>query len=374
MNVPLSIPNIGEEEISLVTQVLRSGWLAHGPKTKQFEEEFAKYMGTKFAISMNSCTSALHLAIQGAGLKGEVIVPSFTFSASANAIINAGCKPVFAEVRHDTCNIDPQKIPEKITRKTAGIMPVHYAGQSCEMDEIMEIAEKHGLAVIEDSAETIGGEYGGRKTGTFGTGCFSFFPTKNMTTGEGGMVTTDDPELAEKINVLKAHGMSTSTYEREKKERPWLRASIAAGYNFRMCDVLSAIGIAQLKKLDGMNELRRRHAKYLNKGLSGIEGIETPVESRKAKHVYQMYTIKVDTGRINRERFIAGLREKGIGASVHFDPPVHLQPLYMSMGCRKGDFPVTEKIAESIVTLPMYPALARKELDYIISSVEELAI
>ncbi len=371
MNIPLCIPNIDEEEISLVTDVLESGWLAHGPKTKEFESEFAKYMGVKYASSMNSCTSALQLTIEALGLEGEIIVPSFTFSASANSIINAGCKVVFGEIDYETCNIDPGKIEELITDKTVGIMPVHFAGQSCNMDEIMEIARRHDLAVIEDSAETIGGEYGGKKVGTFGIGCYSFFPTKNMTTGEGGMITTDDDEIAGKINVLKAHGMSSSTYEREKKERPWLRASIEAGYNFRMCDVLSAIGIVQLKKLDKMNDLRREHASYLNKYLGDIEAIETPVEIDKAKHVYQMYTIKLDTRKISRTNFISKLRKDGIGANVHFDPPVHIQPFYQSLGWKKGDLPVTEKVSESIVTLPMYPQLRKSELDHIIDGVKK---
>ena len=371
MKIPLCIPDIDHEEINLVTEVLKSGWLTHGPKNKQFEEDFAKYMGVRHAVTLNSCTSALHLAIQAQGLKGEVIVPSFTFSASANSIVNAGCKPIFAEIDYDTCNIDPQKIKEKITKKTVGIMPVHFAGQSCKMDEIMEIAEKHSLAVIEDAAETIGGEYAGKKAGTFATGCYSFFPTKNMTTGDGGMLTTNDDNIAEMVNVLKGHGMSSTTFERERKEKPWLRASIAAGYNFRMCDILAAVGIVQLKKLDRMNDLRRKHAAYLNKELSGIQQIELPVEDRKAKHVYQMYTVKLDTNMVNRGAFLAKLKDKGIGASVHFDPPVHLQPYYMKMGWKKGDFPVTEKVSDSIVTLPMYPGMKKEELDYMISMIED---
>ena len=373
MKIPLCIPYVGKEELDLVAEVLNSGWLAHSPKSKQFERDFAAYVGTKHASTMNSCTSALHLAIQASGLRGEIIVPSFTFSASANAIVTAGCRPVFAEAEYGTCNIDPSKIEEKITGKTCAIMPVHFAGQSCRMDEIMEIAQKHSLTVIEDSAETIGGEYAGRKTGSFGIGCFSFFPTKNMTTGEGGMLTTSDDSLMEKVNVLKAHGMSGSTYERKKKEKPWLRASIEAGYNFRMCDVLAAIGVVQLSKLDEMNGLRRRHAAYLNKELGGIDGLEIPEEAPKAKHVYQMYTVKMDTKRIDRTSFISKLREAEIGASVHFDPPVHLQPYYQSMGYKEGDFPVTERIAKSIVTLPMYPGLGKEELDYLVSSVEAAA-
>jgi len=363
MKIPLCIPYIDEEEMALVKEVLDSGWLAHGPKTKQFEEVFAKYIGVKKAISVNSCTSALQLAIIAKELKGEIIVPSFTFMASANAIVTSGCKPVFADIDYKTCNIDPDEIRKKITEKTAAIMPVHFAGQSCDMKEIMEIAEKHNLVVIEDSAECIGGTFDNKKAGSFGIGCFSFYPTKNITTGEGGMLTTNDGKLAEKIAALKAHGVLTSTFERERERRPWLRAATYAGYNFRLCDVLSAIGIVQLKKLDKMNELRRKHAAYLNNELKGVEEIELPYESEKCKHVYQMYTIKLKN---NRDEFVMKLRENRIGASVHFDPPVHTQPFY------KGSYnlPVTEKVSEIILTLPMYPGLKKEQLKYIVDTIK----
>ena len=369
MNIPLCIPYIGEEEYEVVKGVLESGWLAHGPKNKEFEENFAKYIGVKKAISQNSCTSSLQLVLQAQGIKGEVILPSFTFVASANAIVNAGCKPVFADIEHDTCNIDPEQIKKKITDKTKAIMAVHFAGQSCKMDEIMEIANEHGLMVIEDSAECIGGLFNEKKTGSFGIGCFSFYPTKNLTTGEGGMITTNDEILANKISALTAHGIPKSTFERDKQEKPWIRAAKYPGYNYRLCDILAAIGLVQLKKLDKMNESRRKHAQYLNKGLENIEAIETPVELGKCKHVYQMYTIKLLSNHIDRTKFITKLRENGIGASVHFDPPVHLQPYYLSFGY-KGKLPVTEKVSNSIVTLPMYPQLKKEELDYMISSVE----
>jgi len=367
MKIPLCKPFIGDEEIQLVQEVLKSGWLAHGPKTKQFEQDFAKCIGVKKAVSLNSCTSALYLALKALDIKGEIILPSFTFVASANAIVTAGAKPVFADIDYDTCNINPREIEKKITDKTEAIMPVHFAGQSCRMDEIMEIAEKNNLMVIEDSAEAIGATFKGKKTGSFGIGCFSFYPTKNITTGEGGMVTTNDEELANIISTLRAHGISSSTFEREKKQKPWLRAAVLAGYNFRLCDVLAAIGVVQLKKIDEMNEKRRKHAEYLSKNLKS-DKIDLPVEDKDCKHVYQMYTIKVKG--INRTTFVRKLNDKGIQASVHFDPPVHLQPYYLNMDC-KGKLPVTEKVSDSIVTLPMYPSMTKEELDYIITSVEE---
>ena len=247
-------------------------------------------------------------------------------------------------------------------------MPVHFAGQSCNMEEIMEIAEKHNLIVIEDSAECVGGTFNNKKTGSFGIGCFSFYPTKNMTTGEGGMITTDDEKLAEKIAALKAHGVQTSTFEREKKQRPWLRVATYAGYNFRLCDILSAIGIIQLKKLDKMNDLRRKHAAYLNKNLKELDRVEIPIESEKCKHVYQMYTIKLKN--YNRTEFIKKLKEKEIMASVHFDPPVHKQHYYKNKF--NNSLPITEKISDSIVTLPLFPQLKKEELDYMISSIREI--
>ena len=366
MKIPLCTPDIGEKELKAAAEVLKSGWLADGPKSKEFEEKFAKYIGTKHAITLNSCTSALFLALKAQGIVGDVIMPSFTFVASANAAVTAGAQPIFADVDYDTCNIDIDKLQEMITPATEAIMPVHYAGQSANMKAIMDIAEDNDLKVIEDSAETIGGTFAGKKTGTFGVGCFSFYPTKNIATGEGGMVTTDDEKLAKDISRLKAHGVDKSAYEREQSERPWYRAATAAGYNFRMPDVLAAIGAVQMEKIDEMNDKRRAHAQYLTKNLVD-DNIDVPVETKDCKHVYQMYTIKVKG--IDRNSFVKALRKEGIGASVHFDPPVHKQPYYLAF--RKGTMDVTEKVAESIVTLPMFPSLTREELDFIIETVEK---
>jgi len=364
--IPLCKPFFSNEEIEVVAEVLRSGWVAHGKYNEELEERFAKYIGVKHAICLNSCTSALLLAIEASGLKGEVILPSFTFVASANAIVKAGCKPVFVDIDYDTCNIDPSKIEEKITDKTVAIMPVHFAGQSCMMDEIMEIAEKYDLVIIEDSAEAIGAEYKGKKTGSFGIGCFSFWATKNMTTGEGGMLTTDDDELAEKVRLLRGHGNPTTTWEREGKKMPWKRDCVLPGYNFRMSNILAAIGVVQLKKLDKMNEMRRKLAKYYDKNLD-FDEIDKPVELKECKHVYQMYTIKVKG--IDRDEFVLKLREKGIGASVHFDPPVHLTSYYRER--YKVSLPITERVSRTIVTLPLYPGMTHEEQDRVIQAIEE---
>lgn len=370
MKIPLCIPNIDNAELKAIAEVLKSGWLTDGPKNKEFEDKFAEYIGTKKAITLNSCTSALQLALEVLSIRGEVILPSFTFVASANAIVKAGATPVFADIDYDTCNISADDIVSRITKNTEAIMAVHFAGQSCQMDKIMDIAGKYNLKVIEDSAETIGGTFKDKKTGAFGIGCFSFFPTKNMTTGEGGMLTTNDEAIAHKIRTLAGHGIAKGAFGRQKEQEPWFREASVAGYNYRMSSLLAAIGVEQLKKIDAMNERRRENSAYLNNRIK-FDEVVTPVEAENCKHVYQMYTIKLKN--IGRTRFIMELRDKGIMASVHFTPPVHLQEYYRNVyKYKKGVLPVTESVSETIVTLPMYPQLNRKELDYMVESIGEV--
>ncbi len=371
MKIPLCKIYTDNNEIRAIKEVLKSGWLAHGPKNKEFEKMFAEYIGVKHAITMNSCTSALQLAIEAQNITGEIIVPSFTFVASVNAIVVAGARPVFVDIKNDTCNIDASKIEKSISNNTQAVMVVHYGGQSCDMDPVLNIARKHKLIVIEDSAETIGGEYKGKKTGSFATGCFSFFPTKNITTGEGGILTTNDDKLAEKVSALMSHGILSTTLKREKQKKTWLRAATYAGYNYRMSDILAAIGVEQLKRIDRLNNRRRKHAAYLTKKLGEIPEIQTPVEKKFNKHVYQIYTVKVGEN-INRDQLVIRLRKAGIGASVHFDPPVHLQPFYKKAGYTGEKLPITEKMAKTIISLPMYPQLKIRELDYIADRVQRI--
>jgi perosamine synthetase len=368
--IPLCIPYTGQEEKDAVCEVIDSGWYAHGPKNHEFEEGFAEYLGVKHAFSMNSCTSALHLAVEGLGITGEVILPSFTFVASANAVITGGAKPVFADISYDTCNIDPESIERLISPKTEAIMPVHFGGQSADMTAIMEIAQKHKLTIIEDSAETIGGTHKGRLTGTFGIGCFSFYPTKNLTTGEGGMLTTNDDQLALKVKALLAHGIDKSTYEREDKEKAWYRSASRIGYNFRMSNILAAIGVEQLKKLPEMNRLRRDLSARLTEALTEIPEVMAPVERPENKHVYQMYTVRIKEG-VNRDEFVRSLNKKGVGASIHFFPPVHHMPPYSGQEFRRDDLSVTEEVIQKIVTLPMYPQMTEDDLVYIVDSIKD---
>lgn len=370
MKIPLGKPYLNEEEFVEIKKVLQSGWLAHGPKNEELEEKFASYIGTKHAVALNSCTSALHLVLEASNIKGEVIVPSFTFAASANAILLAGAKPVFADCDLKTYNISIEDLERKVSNGTEAVMPVDFAGQACEMDKIMEIAEERDLLVVEDVAEALGSDFNGRKLGSFGIGCFSFYPTKNMTTGEGGMVTTDDEDLARTIKSMRGHGMDKSTWARKFSKYPWERVQRVIGYNFRMTDFQAAMGVVQLKKLEEMNESRRKSARFLTKRLEQHEEIIPPYESPRSKHVYQMYTPRIKG--IDRDKFVLALKEKGIGASVHFDPPVHLQPYYMDrFGTDRLDLPNTMEVCKTIFTLPMYVGMSREELEYIVTSIEE---
>lgn len=362
-SIPLCKPFIGDEEKRAVCEVLDSGWYAHGPKNKEFEENFAEYIGVQHAISMNSCTSSLQLAIQGLGITGEVIVPSFTWVASANAIVTAGATPVFCDIDFETRCLAPAAVESLIGSRTEAIMPVHFGGQSADMTAIMEIAHRHKLAVIEDSAETIGGEHQSKKTGSFAIGCFSFFPTKNMTTGEGGMLTTDDDSLARKVKSLVGHGIDKTTLDREGVSKSWYRTASDIGYNYRMSNILAAMGVEQLKKLDLMNDKRRKLASSLSERLQQIKGINIPREMEGNKHTYQMYTITLSNG-IDRDSFVSKLNGQRIGASVHFCPPVHLMKPYRDNSFRCGDLSMTEKLAGEIITLPLYPGMEEDDLEY----------
>ena len=370
-NVPLCIPDMDEAETLAVAEVLKSGWLAHGPMNHEFEKMFAEFVGVPHAVSLNSCASALFLAVHASGIKGRVILPSFTFVASANAIVTGGAKCDFADIDYDTCCIDVKHAESMITRDTEAIMPVHYAGQAADMTAIAALAAKHKLKIIEDSAESIGATQDGKQTGSWGIGCWSFYPTKNLATGEGGMLTTTDGELANKARAIAGHGVASSTWAREKKEKPWLRAATYAGFNFRMSNILAALGVVQMKKLERMNSARRKHAAQYNR-LLNKELFDLPVEAPGRNHVYQMYTLKLKG--VERTKFLAELRGKGIGATVHFDPPVHTQPFYAELGFGDLKLPVTDKVAATIITLPMYPTMSESDVAFVAEAANEVAL
>jgi perosamine synthetase len=365
-DVPLCRPQIGPNETKAVVQVLESGWLAHGPKNHELEKQFLALTGAPFAVAMNSCTSALQLAVEARGIRGEVIVPSFTFVASANSVVTAGATPVLVDIDPVTRCADPAAIEAAVSPRTEAVMIVHYGGQMADMEPIAKTCERHGLALIEDTAETIGATYRGQPQGAFGDGCFSFFPTKNITTGEGGLLTTHDPEVHRKARALIGHGLESTTLEREKAEKPWLRAATLAGYNFRMSHLLATLGVEQMKRLDEFNAGRRRVAARYLEELAGIDGLELPAIADGRTHVWQMFTVIVREA--NRTELLKKLRSVGVGASVHFDPPVHLQPRYRDAKIGTGGLAHTEWVAEHIVTLPMDPGLSDADVDHVIAA------
>ena len=354
--IPIARPLLGKEEIDAVTEVLSSGMIAQGPKVEEFELAFSEYTGCEYAAAVNSGTAALHIALlaHDIGKEDEVITSPFTFIATANSILYTGAKPVFADIEPDTYNIDPEKIKEKINPKTKAIMPVHLYGQSADMKAIMEIAEDHKLVVIEDACQAHGAECLGKKAGSFGTGAFSFYPTKNMTTSEGGIITTRDREIAEKSKMIRAHG-SRVRYLHEM-----------LGFNLRMTDIAAAIGLAQLEKLDGFNASRQKNAAMLSEGLKSISGIVPATTREGYTHVFHQYTIRAQ----NRDKLADFLKEKGIGTGVHYPIPIHKQPYYMELGY-KDSLPVSEKAAEEVLSLPVHPALSRDDVLKVIKEVKE---
>jgi UDP-4-amino-4,6-dideoxy-N-acetyl-beta-L-altrosamine transaminase len=375
--LPFSKPSIGQEEIDEVIDTLRSGWITTGVKTHKFEDDFRKYTQSKFAIALSSCTAALHLALIAANVErdDEVITTPFTFAATTEVILYQNAKPVFVDIKEDTYNIDSKKIEEKITDKTKAIIPVHYGGQPCDMDEIMKIAKKHNLVVIEDAAHALGAKCNGRIIGSIGDfTTFSFYPTKNITTVEGGMITTDDEKSAEKIRILSLHGISKDAWNRYTKEGSWYYEILEKGYKYNMTDIQAALGIHQLKKIEKFIKIRDAYAKQYTKGFEDVEEIITPYLKKNIRHAWHLYPIRIDTGnlRIKRNEFIEKLKEKGIGTSVHFIP-LHLHPFYRkTFNYQRGDFPVTEKVYENIISLPIYPAMSRKDVKYVIHSVREI--
>lgn len=370
MQIPLCKPSIKEYDVSLVSEVLASGWLAHGKWNKKFEEDFCNVVGTRHAVAMNSCTSALEVALQVNGIRGEVIVPSMTWVATANCVINSGAKPVFCEVNPKTRNVTPETVLSQITDNTEAVIVVHFGGQPCEIDRISALCSSKGLLLIEDSAETLGAKWKDLPAGSTGIGCFSFFPTKNITTCEGGMLTCNDDEIADKARTLISHGINSSTYSREEQRMPWLRDAVAAGHNFRLPDPLAALGVSQLSRLPAMNKKRSNIAAIYNQELSNLsEEFQLPFVHNEAEHSFQMYTVTINEEK--RDEFVLFLRKLGIGASVHFDPPVHQQEYYRSIGWKTGMLPVTELLAKRLVSLPIYPDMTNAEAEVVTSAISK---
>ena len=374
--IPLSDIDLDEEEIEEVTKVLKSKWLSMGPVTKEFEEQFADYLDVKYAFGVSSGTAALHIAHKALGIQegGEVIVPSLTFVATANSALYCGAKPVFADITSlDNFDISPDDILEKITNKTKVITIVHYGGYPCDMNAIMEIANDNDLKVIEDAAHAPGAEYKGRKCGTVGDlGCFSFFANKNLVTGEGGMVATNDDALAEKIRIMRSHGMTTLTWDRHKGHAHSYDV-VDLGFNYRINEMASALGLVQLKKLDENNEKRRKIAEEYRKGLENISGISVPFKNHKEKSSDHIFPILLSE-HIFRDKLIDKLKEKGIQTSIHY-PPIHLFTYYRkTFGFKEGMLPKTEFVGEHEDTLPLYPGMNKEDVKYILNCIEGIIV
>jgi perosamine synthetase len=354
--IHMAKPQIGAEEKQAVMEVLDSGIIAQGPRTKAFEEGFAQMCGVRHAVATSSGTTALHVAMlaHGIGSGDEVITSAFTFIASANSVLYAGAKPVFVDIDPRTFNLDVNQIEAAITPRTKAILPVHLYGLACDMDPILSLAEKHGLVVIEDACQSHGATYKGKKVGSFGTGTFSLYPTKNMTSGEGGMITTNDPVIDEKCRVIRQHGMRVRYYHDE------------LGFNFRMTDIHAAIGLAQLHKLEQFNAKRQANAKFLSENLKGVV---TPYVPEGLTHVFHQYTIRVPDGK--RDALRAHLQEKGVGSEVYYPVPIHKQNFYVKELGYNQSLPETEKAATEVLSLPVHAGLTPADLETIVAAVNE---
>ncbi|GAB4366631.1 MAG: DegT/DnrJ/EryC1/StrS family aminotransferase [Calditrichia bacterium] len=385
--LPFALPAIGEEEIQEVVDSLRSGWVTTGPKVNTFEKNFAAYIGCKHAVAVNSCTAGLHTALRvlGIGPGDEVIVPTLTFCATANVVEHLGARPVLVDVAEDF-NITPSAIEAALSPRTRAIMPVHHSGQSCNLDEIYALAAEKNLAVVEDAAHAVGSIYHDRKIGSDAivqngkypdlkrVAAFSFYATKNMTTGEGGMVVTADDELADKIRLMILHGMSRDAWKRYSSAGTWYYEVLEAGYKYNMTDIQAAMGIHQLEKLDRFIRIRQKLAKLYDEGFRNIPEIKTPIVHPDRNHIYHLYVIRLELEqlKIDRAQFIEKLKEFNIGASVHFIP-VHLHPYYArKYGYKRGDLPVSENLYGRIISLPLYPGMTEEDARYVIGVIRYL--
>ena len=373
--IPLADIDFGSEEEEAVLRVVRRRWLSMGEETQQFEQEFAAFIGVKHALAVANCTAALHMACLavGIGAGDEVIVPSLTFVATANAVRYAGGLPVFADIEsEDWLTISPGSIEKCISEKTCAIMVMHYAGYACDMSAILDIARKHHLAVIEDSAHAIGSELNGKKLGTWGkVGCFSFFSNKNMTTSEGGMVVTNDDLLADKLRVMRSHGMTSQSWDRYKGHA-WSYDVVGLGYNYRIDEIRSSIGRVQLKKVAGFNQRRASCVQLYRQLLSKlVPEILVPFQRSRGSSCYHIMPVLLPEG-TNRFDFMEGMKAEGVQTSIHY-PPIHRFSDYESHPeFLKTTLLVTENVGEREVTLPLYPAMSDRDVEIVVIAIQKL--
>ncbi len=376
-SVPFYRPDLGEEEIAAVVETLRSGWVTVGPRTQEFEQRFAEMCGAPHAIAVSSCTAALHLALDALDLKpgDEVITSTLTFTATGATILHAGGRLVLADCTPDTLNIDPDDVERKITPRTRAIVPVHYAGHPADMDALQAIAEKHGLTLIEDSAHALPASYRGRKIGVIGDiTAFSFYATKNLCTGEGGMLTTADTALADRMRTRRLHGMSRDAWKRYSSEGSWRYDVSYPGFKYNMTDIAAAMGLVQLRRLPEMHARRRAIAALYQEELADVPELELPVCRSDVEHAWHLYVIRVrpERLRLHRDAVIEELRALGVGSQVHFIP-LHFHSYYRdALQVSPQDFPVASQAAETILSLPFFTLMSDDEVRYVAASLRRI--
>ena len=383
-NIPYGHQWVDNYDIKELVAVLQSGWITQGPKVKEFEDAFCKYTGAKYAVVVSSGTAALHIACLAAGIKAgdEVITSPITFVASANCVLYCGGKVVFADIQGDTINIDPKEIKRKLTKKTKAIIPVHFAGYPCDLEDIYAIAKKHNLIVIEDACHALGAEYKGSKSGSCKYSdmtVFSFHPVKSITTGEGGIVLTNNKRLYEKLLMLRNHGITKDPAKFTINHNlltindygDWYYEMQELGFNYRITDFQCALGLSQLKKIDRFIQRRREIVKIYSKKLSKIDGIILPTEKPYVKSSWHIYYIRLKNSQRRKEVF-EKLRKQGLGVQVHYIP-IHLQPYYKeNFGYKEGDYPKAENYYKSVITIPLYASLNKQQIRYIINEIMKI--
>jgi dTDP-4-amino-4,6-dideoxygalactose transaminase len=375
--IPFHVPSIGDEEIREVEATLRSGWLTTGPRTAQFEKDFAAYVRAPHAIAVNSATAGLHVALSalGIGEGDEVITTPLTFCSTVHTILHTGARPVLADIGPDG-NIDPDEIARAITPRTRAVIPVHLGGLPCEMRAIWDLARRHGLFVVEDAAHAAGTHYEDRPIGAGGESdavVFSFYATKNMTTGEGGMITTPNQALAAKMRMLSLHGLSRDAWNRYTEKGSWYYEVMARGFKYNMSDIQAALGIHQLRKVEGFIAARQHYAEIYNREFAQLEGVETPPDSDRARHSWHLYALrlKLEQLQCGRQHVIDELKSRGVGTSVHFIP-IPLHPFFIETGLAERPLPRALDLYERLVSLPLYPAMTEEQVRYVASSVKEV--
>lgn len=375
--IPYGKQWIDDEDIRAVVDVLNSDFLTTGHKIKEFEEKFAKYIGCKYAVAISNGTAALHAACYAANIKAgdEVITTPITFAASANCVRYLGGTPVFTDIDPKTYNIDPNEIRKKITPKTKAIIPVHFTGQVCNMEEIKKIAKEHNLIVIEDGAHVLGGEYKNELVGHLSDmTTFSFHPVKHITTGEGGMITTDNKELYDRLILFRTHGITRNMDLLENKENePWYYEQLELGYNYRITDIQCALGISQLNRLDNFVKRRRKIVEIYNREFNQLDGVIIPYQDKNQNSSYHLYVLQLELEKldVDRKEIFNELRSENIGVNVHYIP-VYYFPYYKNLGYKKGICPKAEALYERIITIPLYPKMTDEEVFRVIDKIKKV--